>query len=737
MRSAVGKLRYHASNGDVSIVDSKTGGQQGDPFEMLAYAASVHPVLGSILAKFQDDASAAAYADDLYLTGKLRAILPLLAHLNEVVPADTGMSFNLEKTRILVKDLLPADVHNTAKSLIESDDRLHTLRALVDRPEVFVADGIITVGVPLGTDAFVTAYVANKCQEISADIDKLDPLTDGFVHYQLVRFCQATRLQYLNAHIPKYDLTSYQQAQVDCKITDAILKKGTSQQSEQWSAQDKAWMRMRLQDSHAEGGFGITPNALTRLSAFYSSTARFVQWGGQLGDVAQSTFFPSTDLTDPATWHAPTLTRLRDIHTLLLSTYQCQHAPAPASPAPSQPAPPPSSQPSASPPTGVLVLAQLHQLASNAQPSSAVQIVTSLPTQRRLTRQLVQHHPPFITLRSLHLQNRPGEQQKLQTAQKYRAVADDSALRGEMQILEPQAQDAEPRNLFYSPLSFLAQITSHSQPWPLDLWQTFISTSLGAPVPILVHHPRTLCACRKHNLGNQPDHVQCCPSVGATTQAHDWAITQLQPLFRSLGHAVRVQTAVTASKGNQRGDVEIKDYLRHNGVDRTLVFDFSMAHDRWGATDEPSKNGQLCYPHDLNRTVREAAQKKVKKYQGTYANDHGISFLPAIASTTGRLDADFLRLLFWHAHRESEEFSRLTGQLAQPNPDAVHSKRAAFFNSLKSKIGHIVAKASAMRVNLNLSPAIPSPPRPRPNTSHAPLLYALNLSHHVLPPQGA
>jgi len=21
----------------------------------------------------------------------------------------------------------------------------------------------------------------------------------------------------------------------------------------------------------------------------------------------------------------------------------------------------------------------------------------------------------------------------------------------------------------------------------------------------------------------------------------------------------------------------------------------------WGATDEPSKNGQLCYPHDLNR----------------------------------------------------------------------------------------------------------------------------------------
>ena len=53
-------------------------------------------------------------------------------------------------------------------------------------------------------------------KQMSADdIDKLDPLTDGFVHYQLLRFCQATRLQYLNAHVPKYDLTSYQQAQVD------------------------------------------------------------------------------------------------------------------------------------------------------------------------------------------------------------------------------------------------------------------------------------------------------------------------------------------------------------------------------------------------------------------------------------------------------------------------------------------------------------------------------------------
>ena len=46
MRSVVGKARYHDSNGAVHTVDSKTGGHQGDPFEMIVFSASIHPVLG-------------------------------------------------------------------------------------------------------------------------------------------------------------------------------------------------------------------------------------------------------------------------------------------------------------------------------------------------------------------------------------------------------------------------------------------------------------------------------------------------------------------------------------------------------------------------------------------------------------------------------------------------------------------------------------------------------------------
>ena len=48
-----------------------------------------------------------------------------------------------------------------------------------------------------------------------------------------------------------------------------------------------------------------------------------------------------------------------------------------------------------------------------------------------------------------------------------------------------------------------------------------------------------------------------------------------------------------------------------------------------------------------------------------------------------------------------------------------------------------MAKATALRVNLNLAPSIPTTPRTPTRKSHAHLLYALNLSHHVLSPHGA
>jgi len=155
-------------------------------------------------------------------------------------------------------------------------------------------------------------------------------------------------------------------------------------------------------------------------------------------------------------------------------------------------------------------------------------------------------------------------------ALKYRAVAAASVLRGEMQLLEPEAEDAEPREIHYAPLSFLSHVGSNGPDWPLNLWQTF-SGALGVPIPILVNHPRMLCACRKHFLGTHPDHVHCCdhasagkyycPSTGFECYFLLLSNCTAPKNFRDLG--------VSATR-----TVELDDLVRH----RIVIVDNSRNH---------------------------------------------------------------------------------------------------------------------------------------------------------------
>ncbi len=121
---------------------------------------------------------------------------------------------------------------------------------------------------PIVTDAFVQSFVPKTCREIIDDAKKLDTIQDGFIHFQLLRFCRVTRLQYLNSHIMLSNRCVLQQQHVDCKIADPLLKKGTKQHTDGWDTQSKAWAHMVLHLPHTEGGFGETFNDVTKDAAF-------------------------------------------------------------------------------------------------------------------------------------------------------------------------------------------------------------------------------------------------------------------------------------------------------------------------------------------------------------------------------------------------------------------------------------------------------------------------------------
>ena len=84
---------------------------------------------------------------------------------------------------------------------------------------------------------------------------------------------------------------------------------------------------------------------------------------------------------------------------------------------------------------------------------------------------------------------------------------------------------------------------------------------------------------------------------------------------------------VTASAGQRRGDVEIKNYLQSQAGRRSLVFDLSIAHDRFGSSSHVQQNGCLSHPQDLDAPLRIAAQK-IAAYQQQYADNQNISLVP-------------------------------------------------------------------------------------------------------------
>ena len=66
------------------------------------------------------------------------------------------------------------------------------------------------------------------------------------------------------------------------------------------------------------------------------------------------------------------------------------------------------------------------------------------------------------------------------------------------------------------------------------------------------------------------------------------------------------------------------------------------------------------------------------------------------------MHGEFLRLLFLQARRETEAHFTATGMPSRRNQsDSFRFKRAAFYQSLKSKVRLAAAKAAVLRINLN------------------------------------
>jgi hypothetical protein len=153
----------------------------------------------------------------------------------------------------------------------------------------------------------------------------------------------------------------------------------------------------------------------------------------------------------------------------------------------------------------------------------------------------------------------------------------------------------------------------------------------------------------------------------------------------------------------------------------SLVLDLRIVHDRFGSVSDPSLNGHLHYSNELDRSINESVTDKIRKYRTDYSNNPPsvVSFILVIPSTSGRLHIEFIRLLFLQTHRETDRFFPASGvQLAQTKCGLFHYHLVAFSSMIKSRVGNILTKTGALRINLNLD-GVPITSKSHTHPSHS------------------
>ncbi len=176
---------------------------------------------------------------------------------------------------------------------------------------------------PIDTYTYIKEYVTKNCVKIVRNVEKHDHITDGPVHFQIVKFCMNTWTQYISSNItlpPKENFLSVQHVHVDTVIAHEILRKGTRGS---FRKKDYDLTVTRLQMTHTDGGFDLTPNAITQTSTKVVMTSWFLGLVVSLPLDEQTLCLPNQMIHDPDTWTTPHLLQLKREYEILVDKYGC------------------------------------------------------------------------------------------------------------------------------------------------------------------------------------------------------------------------------------------------------------------------------------------------------------------------------------------------------------------------------------------------------------------------------
>jgi hypothetical protein len=445
------------------------------------------------------------------------------------------------------------------------------------------------------------------------------------------------------------------------------------------------------------------------------------------------------DLQAVDTWSNSQLKALVEAHNSLLTDYKCTEWPAPANGNNNAPALDPQVSSLLIPPLQKLASMPIGAPVENADNAQEDDASPQMPSQRRITKAIMQNWGPH---RQAHSDGAPHPRGKDLHLRHQTQVIDCMSRSVEGQpghsllqnaMPDDEEVDCEPskrKKIKWTSNAWLNSL-GHSMGFSLTHgfnqvqvqkdWASFHCQYLGLDVPHLREHGNDACPCGNFVIDKFGDHLHCCQQhAGATHNAHEHILSAVEKCFQQAGYGTD-RKRVPCSRGNKKADLWVKDF-QLAGV-RDVVIDTTLRHEFHGNVMAQANLGHNGEPS--HQAVDGALDEAVKEKLATYANDYNARnffFLPAVMTTSGRINGDFLRLLYILSHRQAAKFFTSLGIL-DPSPAAFKQRRGTYFHYNRAAIGLACAQAIAMRIDIarHKRPIKPARRAPAPYLLHLPM----------------
>ena len=135
------------------------------------------------------------------------------------------------------------------------------------------------------------------------------------------------------------------------------------------------------------------------------------------------------------------------------------------------------------------------------------------------------------------------------------------------------------------------------------------------------------------------------------------------------------------------------------------MLDLRISHDRVGSSTDPTLNGHLRYPINLDQSLNDEVVDKVRNYRADYNNTQRVWYHLCLLLLV-RLGGYMVNLSDFYSYRfigkltaffQIQEFSLRNLPVEDSSTFTV-----TVFSNLKSKNGNLLAKTEVLRINLNL-----------------------------------